>query len=242
MERETIVELLKAAKRFLLKSLVVFVVAGACSFFYSRELLLVLLRTVNIKVYYYALSEAFLASVELALYAGLFFSIPFVFLLLWHEFRHYLKLKPLHGYLFALCSIILFYVGSIFCYAVVLRSGISFLLGYEGGHLKAMISVERFVRFTSAMIFAFGLTFEVPVILLAFNRAGLVKSQALTKTRRFAILFITIASALITPTPDVYNMMLLAVPTYILYEIGIFLMKVGEKRDARTRASASDQS
>jgi sec-independent protein translocase protein TatC len=94
-----------------------------------------------------------------------------------------------------------------------------------------MISVERFVGFASAMIFAFGIAFEVPVILLGLNKKGIVKSKALTRTRKYAILVITIASAVITPTPDVYNMILLAVPAYILYEIGILLMKMNERKD-----------
>jgi len=125
----------------------------------------------------------------------------------------------------------LFYVGSIFCYNIVLRSGIKFLLGYEGNNLKAMISVERFISFSSAMIFAFGITFEMPVALLALNKKGMLKAQTLTKKRRYAILVITIAAAVITPTPDVYNMMLLAVPAYMLYEIGILLMKMNERKD-----------
>ncbi len=80
------------------------------------------------------------------------------------------------------------------------------------------------------MIFAFGVTFEIPIILLLLSKKGILRSQTLTKTRRFAILFITIASAIITPTPDVYNMMLLAVPTYFLFEVGILLMKINERR------------
>jgi sec-independent protein translocase protein TatC len=149
---------------------------------------------------------------------------------MWHEFKGFVKLKASEGWLFIVFSIVLFYTGSLFCYFIVLQSGVTFLLGYEGDALKAMISVEQFIKFSSAMIFAFGMTFEVPVILIALNKMGIVKAKTLTKTRRFAILFITIASAIITPTPDVYNMMLLAVPTYILYEISIIIMKIGEKK------------
>jgi sec-independent protein translocase protein TatC len=94
-----------------------------------------------------------------------------------------------------------------------------------------MISVEKFITFSAAMIFAFGITFEVPIILLGLNKKGLVKSKTLTRTRRYAVLLITIAAAVITPTPDIYNMMLLAVPTYVLYEIGILLMKISERRN-----------
>jgi sec-independent protein translocase protein TatC len=94
----------------------------------------------------------------------------------------------------------------------------------------AMISMHRFLVFCSAMIFAFGLTFEVPIVLLMLGKVGLVKSRTLSKTRRFAALFIVIGASIITPTPDIYNMALLAVPTYLLYEIGILLMKMNERK------------
>jgi sec-independent protein translocase protein TatC len=230
MEREKLFLVLNGLKRFVLKAVIVVVVAGTVCFIYFKEILNILLKTVGIQVYYFTFPEVFFSSVELAIYGGVFFSLPFVILLLWDEFKGVTGLKPLEGCLFVAFSILLFYAGSLFCYGIVLKSGIKFLLGYEGNNLKAMISVEKFLKFSAGMIFAFGVTFEVPIILLALNKSGLVKAKTLTRTRRYAILLITIASALITPTPDVYNMMLLAVPTYVLYEIGILLMKMSERK------------
>jgi len=173
------------------------------------------------------------------MYAGAFFALPVIIFFAWRELHGITGLKPAYGYLFVFFAIILFYGGSIFCYYVVLPSGIKFLVGYEGGAIKAMISVQRFAVFCAAMIFAFGITFEVPIVLLVLSKMGLVKSRSLTKTRRYAVLFITVAAALITPTPDVYNMMLLAVPAYVLYEVGIILMKIVEKKEARKRAAGA---
>ncbi len=230
MEREKIIHLLTGLKRFILKALIVVGVSSIACFIWFKPLLRLLLQATAIKVYYFTFPEVFFSSVELALYAGIFFSLPFIIFLIWHEFKAAIGLRPWEGYLFVLFSVVLFYTGSLFCYSVVLQSGIKFLLGYEGNALKAMISVEKFISFSAAMIFAFGITFEVPIILLALNKKGIVKSRALTRTRRYAVLLIVIASAIITPTPDVYNMMLLAVPTYILYEIGILLMKINERK------------
>ncbi len=233
MERAKIAYLIGALRRFLLKSLIAAVVVGIVCFVYAKEILLLLLRAADIQVYYFALQEVFLSSVELALYAGLFFSVPVIGFILWHEFKGAVAIRPLHGYLFTLFAIGLFYTGSFFCYGLVLHSGVTFLLGYEGGALKAMISVAKFVKFTAMMIFAFGLTFEVPVVLLLLSKLGIVKARRLARARRYAVLIITIASALITPTPDVYNMALLAVPTYVLYEIGILLMRMNEARQGK---------
>jgi sec-independent protein translocase protein TatC len=231
MEREKVVYLLTGLKRFVLEALIVVGASSTICFILFKDILHLLLKTVGIKVYYFTIPEVFFSSVELAIYGGVFFSFPFIIFLLWYEFKNAVSLKPFESCLLIIFSIMLFYAGGIFCYRIVLQSGIQFLLGYEGNELKAMISVERFISFSSAMIFAFGIAFEVPVILLGLNKKGIVKSKTLARTRRYAILIITIAAAVITPTPDVYNMMLLAVPMYILYEIGILLMKMNERKD-----------
>jgi sec-independent protein translocase protein TatC len=230
MEREKIIFCLTGAKRFVLKALVIIVISSAAGFIFFKPILGLLLKTVHIKVYYFTLPEVFLSSVELAIYSGIFFALPIVVFLLCYEFRHIKGLKSLERYLLAISFVILFYTGSTFCYFIVLKSGIEFLLSYEGNALKAMISIEKFVKFSAAMMFAFGITFEVPVFLIMLNKMGILKVATLTKTRRYAILFIAIASAVITPTPDVYNMMLLAVPTYVLYEAGILFMKIRERK------------
>jgi len=230
MEREKLLHILLNLKRFSIRGLIVVLSSSIVCFIFFKSILNLLLKTVNIKVYYFAFPEVFFSSVELAIYAGVFFSLPLLIFLMWYEFRDVIHLKTSERWIFAIFSIVLFYAGSIFCYSIVLQSGIKFLLGYEGGVIKAMISVEKFIKFSSAMIFAFGLTFEMPVVLVLLNKMGIVKAGTLAKTRRFAVLFITIASAVITPTPDLYNMMLLAVPAYILYEISIIIMKISERK------------
>ena len=231
MDREMVALDLRASKKFVYKALITVIVAGIFSFFYSKGLLNLLLEKAHIQVYYLSLPEVFLSSIELSVYAGLFFAIPLIIYLAWHEFRSMTRLSHGQGYAFVLAAIVLFYVGSFFCYSVVLPSGIKFLIDYgKGNDILAMISMQRFVVFCAAMIFAFGLTFEVPIVLLLLSKVGLVRSQTLTRTRRFAALFIVIGASVITPTPDIYNMALLAVPTYLLYEIGMLLMKLNERK------------
>lgn len=237
MDKRQLVLILTGLKRFIYKAIIVVVVSGSCSFLFAKGILRLLVETANLKVYYLSLPEVLLTSVEVAIYAGIFFALPVLILLLWHEFHGMAGLKRAQGYLFVVFSILLFYVGSVFCFFIVLPSGISFLVGYQNETIKAMISIEKFARFASAMIFAFGLTFEVPIILIILGRMGILKSSVLAKTRRYAVLVIAIASALITPTPDIYNMMLLALPTYVLYEIGIVFMRIDEAR-ARKAGSA----
>ncbi|NLW36454.1 twin-arginine translocase subunit TatC [Syntrophorhabdus aromaticivorans] len=236
MEREKVVFLLGAGRRFAYKTLVVVALSGAVSFVYAKDLLRLLLKAAGVKIYCLGLPEVFLSSVELSIYAGAFFAVPFAAFLAWHEFHGMTGLKRLQGYTFVLAAILLFYGGSLFCYSVVLPSGIGFLVDFgKGNKIMAMISMERFVGFCSAMIFACSMAFEIPIVLLLLSKMGLVRAKALSKTRRYAILFIAVASALITPTPDVYNMALVGVPMYILYEVGILLVRINEPKDRSTK-------
>jgi len=229
MESKRFRLILTGLRRFAIESLIFVALSSAACFFFYKRILNMLLETVHIKVYYFTFQEVFFSAIELSVYAGIFISAPVLVTFLWRELGHLINIRTHEKWLFAVFSVLLFYTGSLFCFLIVLQSGIQFLLGYEGDLLKAMISVEKFIRFSSAMIFAFGLAFELPVVMIALNKMGIIEVKTLSKTRRFAVLFITIASAIITPTPDIYNMMLLAVPTYILYEASIFIMKINER-------------
>jgi sec-independent protein translocase protein TatC len=238
MERKKIISFLTDLRSVILKSLGAVVIFGIISFIYAKDIIKLLLKTADLQVYYLSLPEVFFTTVELALYGGIFFAWPVIIFLVWRELKGAIGIKPVYTCLFIFFAIVLFYGGSLFCYRFVLPSGLKFLLSYEGGAIRAMISVERFVVFCAAMIFAFGITFEIPIIMMVLGKIGIVKSRSLSKTRRYAVLVVTVAAALITPTPDVYNMMLLAVPMYILYEAGIVLMKLVEKKDLPEKREA----
>ena len=238
MERENVISFLTGLRSVVLRSLAAVAVSGIVTFFCAKDVIRFLMKTAdNLRVCYLTPPEVFFMTVDIAFYGGVFFAFPIIACLVWRMLKGMLNIKPICGYLFILSAIILFYGGSVFCYYLVLPSGISFLLGYQGDVVRAMISVERFVLFCIAMIFAFGVTFEIPIIMMMLSKIGIVTSQVLVRTRRYAIIAVTVAAALITPTPDVYNMALLAVPMYVLYEAGIVLMKLTEKKGQAEKMS-----
>ena len=181
MERQKIIAFLTDVRSVILKSLGAVVIAGIISFIYAKDIIKLLLKTADLQVYYLSLPEVFFTTVELALYGGVFFALPIIIYLTWRKLKGALGIKPIYGYLFIFFAIVLFYGGSLFCYRFVLPSGIKFLLSYEGVAIRAMISVERFVLFCAAMIFAFGITFEIPIIMMVLGKTGIVKSQSLSK-------------------------------------------------------------
>jgi sec-independent protein translocase protein TatC len=230
MGREEIIFCLEALRRTLFRTIIVAGCASVLSFLFSKKLALLLIKMVHVKVYYFTLPEVLFATVELAIYTGIFLSVPVAGFIGWREFRPLLEQKKIHSHLFAGVAILLFYIGSLFCLFVALPNGIGFLLSYEGGAVKAMISIKRLVAFCVAMMFGFGFAFELPLALLLLSRLGIVTSRTLARGRRYAVLFIVIAASVITPTPDVYNMSLLAVPLYVLYELGLFFVRMSERR------------
>ena len=230
ISRQQMVLLLADARSLLVKAVVISGTLSVIAFFFSRDIMQSLAGHVHVELYYFNLSEVFFSSVEVALYTGLFLGVPVIMVLASQQFRQVLARHAVHGLAYVAFAIVLFYAGSVFCYAVVLPSGVGFLLSYQGGALKAMISAERFFRFCTTMIFAFGAAFEIPIILLLLGRFGLVTSRALSRARRYAVLAIVIVASVITPTPDIYNMSLLAAPLYVLYEVGVLLLWLRERR------------
>jgi sec-independent protein translocase protein TatC len=224
-----VVRLLAAVRHVLLRSLITAAIFSAAVFPFSRTLLHQLVYHAKVTLYYFNLGEVFFSSVEIAIYCGIFLSIPTVAFLLWQQF-HALKKITISRWRFVPAFVILFYLGAIFCYMVALPTGVGFLLSYEGGAIKAMISASSFVRFCITMIFAFSCAFELPLILVVLGKIGIVTYAMLSRTRRYAILIIVIAASIITPTPDIYNMTLLALPLYILYEVGILLLWLENRR------------
>jgi Sec-independent protein secretion pathway component TatC len=114
---------------------------------------------------------------------------------------------------------------------VTLPYGVRFLLSFKTSNLEPVISVKKFVSFCFLFVFGFGCIFEIPLVMILLARLGLVQAGMLAGQRRYAILSISIISAVLTPTPDIFNMALMGVPLYLLYEIGLIGMRIWGKHE-----------
>jgi sec-independent protein translocase protein TatC len=242
MNREEIFQSLNRLRKGLLQIIIVFILLGIIIFPFSKTLLRYLYET-NLKadLVAFAIPEAFFSILKLNLYASLFFSIPMIFYQAWKSFAPLFRLKEFKSsFPILLTALFLFYLGAFFCYFVTLPFGVQFLLGYQSAHIKPMISVGKYVSFCAVFIFGFGLTFELPLILALLSYIRVVNAAFLTRNRRYAILLIAIIAAVVTPTPDVFNMGLMGVPLYLLFEVGVILVKVIERRRAAAAAPVSE--
>lgn len=178
------------------------------------------------KLVFFSVTEPFLAHVKLALAAAIFCLMPLLVACLWRALAQPFKLNWLSQLSFIVFTCLLFYSGALFCYAITLAYGIEFLLGFSSEQLQPVISIDKFVTFVAVFILGFGLIFELPILMVFTAKTGLLPRQIFEKKRRYAVLAISIAAAILTPTPDLFNLMLMGVPLYALYEAGIIAIRL----------------
>jgi len=178
-------------------------------------------------------AEAFWMYMKLGFIAGIFLALPFVFTQVWLFISPGLKPKERRYALpFIISATLLFVVGALFCQYFLLPFAIQFLLTYQTEGLTPMISVGKYVDFVSKFLLASGLIFELPLIILILSKLGLVTPDFLAKKRKYAILLSFIVAAILTPTPDMFNQTLMAMPIIVLYEVGIIIARLfGRKKE-----------
>ena len=175
---------------------------------------------------FFTVAEPFLAHVKLSFFVTLFVLMPGILYCFWMALGKPFKLEESTLAYFIFFTTVLFYLGAGFCYFITLPYGVKFLLGFQSEQLKAVISISKFVNFVTIFILAFGIIFELPIFMVFAAKVGICTRQTFEKHRRYAVLIISIMAALLTPTPDVVNMLLMGGPLYLLYEIGILVLKM----------------
>jgi sec-independent protein translocase protein TatC len=166
---------------------------------------------------------AFIGALPIVLYQAWAFIAPGLYT---HEKRMALPL--------VLASTLLFLVGMAFCYFFVFGVVFKFINQFAPASITPAPDIEQYLAFVMTMFIAFGVTFEVPVVVLVLVRAGVVSLQKLREIRPYAIVGAFVIAAVVTP-PDVMSQLMLAVPLVLLFELGLLLARfVGTKKSAET--------
>lgn len=184
------------------------------------------------KLVYFGPEEAFLLYMRISFITGFVLSFPVLMFQIWsfispaigENFR-------IHSLLFVSSSSIVFILGCAFAYCILLPAALQFLLSMGRGELEPVISATRYISFATGFMLACGAVFEMPVLSYFLTKIGLINASMLRKKFKYAAIIILIAAAVITPTADAFNMMMLALPMFALYEISIWVSALAKREE-----------
>jgi sec-independent protein translocase protein TatC len=170
--------------------------------------------------------EPFLIRLKVSMYTGLAIALPVVMFQLWRFITPGLTQKERKlAVPFVLSSVALFVLGGFFAFWTLPR-GLNFLLGFGGPHIVPLITASRYISFVILLTLAFGVSFEFPLVLIFLAWIGIVSSARLRQWRRFAILFIVVFAAVITPSQDPFTLLAMSVPMIVFYEATIWITRL----------------
>ena len=190
----------------------------------------------NARMIFTALHEVFFTQVKVAFFAALFVSFPFVANQLWMFIAPGLYKNEKKAFLpFLVLTPILFFAGGALVYYMIFPLAWQFFLGFEtiGGDgtlaIELEAKVDEYLSLVMKLIFAFGISFELPLVLTLMARVGMTTAEGLAEKRKYAIVGAFIAAAVLTP-PDPISQISLAIPIILLYEVSIISVRIVEKR------------
>lgn len=198
---------------------------------YRKEILSMLIKPVG-KLYFLSPTEAFMSYMKISLVLGLFLALPVVLYQIWAFVGPGLREKEKKFVLYLIPAVFLLFISGIaFAYFVLIPTGIKFLLSLATPDLMPMITVDRYLSFILTLMLACGMVFQLPVLSFFLTKLGIISAKMLIRNWKYIILLIFIISALVTPTPDVFNQIILAIPMFFLYGISIWVSWLARKKE-----------
>ncbi len=217
-------------------SLIPAAVGLGISLYFTNNVMRFLSRHLKTELVFTTPTEAFWTYMKVAMILGVFIAMPVILWNVWAFVAPGLhKHERKYAAPFVIVGSLLFISGGSFALFVIIPFAITFLVsfGQEQG-LKPMITISSYIDFIIKFTLAFGVVFELPVVITLLSMLGLVTPQFLSKNRKYAVLINFIIAAVLTPTPDVVNQTLMAGPLCILYELGIISARIfGRKQPAK---------
>jgi sec-independent protein translocase protein TatC len=195
----------------------------------------------GMRLTYFSLLEPFATSMQIAAFFGLILAGPVVVGQVWGFIAPGLyREERRYAVPFILLTVLAFAAGVGFSYYLVLPVTIPVLLGFLGDAALGFLSIGRYIGNVLTLMAVFGLMFELPVLAFLLARIGILRAEALRRTRRYALVGLLIAAAGISPTGDPFNFALVAVPLVILYELSILVVATAQRAPREDAVTVAD--
>ena len=224
----TIIEHLDELRQRLIYSVLALLVATAASFAFTGKLMeILLIPSGGIKPVFLKPTEMFITYFKVALIGGAALAMPVI---VYQVIRFVAPgLKPSEKkYLFIVIpgASFLFILGITFGYLVLLPFALRYLLTFGGDIASAFISIGEYISFVTTLLLWMGVAFELPLVIVFLAKLRIVNQKQLRGYWKYALVGAFIVAAIITPTPDPFNQSLVAVPLYLLYEVGVLFSRL----------------
>jgi len=235
LESKTILEHLNDLRRTLFFDVIIVAIFFVIEllFFndYVVDFVIAPIKEQNIEIIYTNVSEAFAVKLKLAFITSVIAASPIIFISIWLFIRS--ALYKAERKLIAptlIISYMLFVVGVVFAYFMVFRLAIIYLVQFGEDTATPMLAFNSYVSFLFGFLIPFGVVFELPVVIVVLTRLGIVNSDMLKTARKYIILVIFTLAAILTP-PDVVSQVMLGLPMYVLFEVGVFASRLVKPRE-----------
>lgn len=242
-ERMALTEHIRELRMRLVRAVGCLLLGFAACYALSGELMTVVVAPLksqlgaNMPMVFIGLPEVFFARLKVAFVAALFITSPYLLYQLWAFVAPGLYQNERRVFLlFLVGSILLFVLGGAFAYAFVMPLAFKFFLGFAQPDLIAYPTMQLYVSLVLRLAIAFGLAFEVPLICILLVKLGVMSCAAMARQRRWVLVGAFVLGALLTP-PDVISQVLLAIPMYLLFELGVLIARRFEHGAYATAAS-----
>lgn len=250
--RAPLMEHLIELRQRLIRALIAFLVMFVVCFFFAKNIYNILVLPyqhaagAEAKLIYTAPQEFFFTQIKVAMFAAAFLSCPVIFSQIYAFVAPGLyknERDAFRPYLFA--TPVFFLAGALLVFFVVMPNLLHFFIGMQQANepgkaqIELLPRVSEYLGLVMTLIFAFGIVFQLPVVLTLLGRVGIIDSQFLKNNRRYAIVIVFVIAAVLTP-PDVFSQLALAIPGVLLYEASIISVGMIEKKRAQEAATKAD--
>ncbi|MBC7236056.1 MAG: twin-arginine translocase subunit TatC [Chloroflexi bacterium] len=238
----TIWEHLAELRSRMLKAFIALIIGTAISVVFTPQALALLISPLARPPQAIHPTETFIVYFRIALIGGAAIAMPVI---VYQAIRFVMPglLPEEKKYLyFLLPGVTIFFIGGIaFAALIMLPAAISFMQGFLADLIENQWTLDNYIAFVTRVLFWMGIVFQTPLLMFFLAKLNLVTAKKLSRFRKYAIIVIAVIAALVTPTPDPVNMMIVMVPLYLLYEVGVILARIARigKPDDEVKAPAT---